>query len=88
MTTFTPGVWGRLFGGGSRWELVLGSPRSEIVEVSGRRRQVVTASLEKARIEAGWLWATLTFDHEGEHIRLAGLTRRRAAEVIQSSIPV
>lgn len=85
MTTFTPGVWGRLFGGGSRWKLVLGSPRSEIVEVSGRRRQVVTASLEKARIEAGWLWATLTFDHEGEHIRLAGLTRRRAAEVIHGA---
>lgn len=85
MTIFSPGVWGRLFGGGSGWKLVLRSPRSEIVEVSGRQCDVVTASLENARIEARWLWATLTFDHQGENIRLAGLTRRRAAAVIQGA---
>jgi hypothetical protein len=54
MSTFSPGVWGRLLSGGSRWKLVLGSPRSELVEGSWRRREVVTASLEKAHISSGW----------------------------------
>jgi DNA helicase-4 len=84
-TTFSPGIWGRLFGGGSDWTLVLGAPHSEMTEASGQRRELATGTLEKARVEPRLLWATVTVDHEGQEIRLPGLTRRRAAELVQAA---
>ncbi|RKP43343.1 UvrD-helicase domain-containing protein [Trinickia fusca] len=85
MTTFSPGILGRLFGGGSDWTLVLGAPHSQVTEASGQRRKLATATIEMARVEPRLLWATVAVDHDGQEIRLSGLTRRRAAELVQAA---